>query len=85
MSHFTDIKTQIKDIVGSAIDLQSGRRRLLPFVTGGLSALGKGGAALKAIPIHRLALQFDAGQITHGRAEEQADQASYGQDLSLEI
>ena len=30
---------------------------------------------MKTITIHRLALQFDAGQITHGTSEEQAAQA----------
>jgi hypothetical protein len=30
---------------------------------------------MKAITIHRLSLQFDAGQITHGTPEEQAAQA----------
>ena len=30
---------------------------------------------MKSITIHRLSLQFDAGQITHGSLEEQADQA----------
>lgn len=30
---------------------------------------------MNAITIHRLSLQFDAGQITHGRPEEQAAQA----------
>ena len=30
---------------------------------------------MKAITIHRLSLQFDAGQITHGCPEEQAAQA----------
>jgi hypothetical protein len=30
---------------------------------------------MKSITIHRLALQFDADQITHGSPEEQADQA----------
>jgi hypothetical protein len=30
---------------------------------------------MKAITIHRLSLQFDAGQITHGDDEQQARQA----------
>jgi hypothetical protein len=30
---------------------------------------------VKSITVHRLSLQFDADQITHGRAEEQAAQA----------
>ena len=30
---------------------------------------------MKSITIHRLSLKFDADQITHGRAEEQAAQA----------
>jgi hypothetical protein len=30
---------------------------------------------MKAITIHRLSLQFDAGQITHGTPEEQTAQA----------
>jgi len=30
---------------------------------------------MKAITIHRLSLQFDAGQITHGSNEQQARQA----------
>jgi hypothetical protein len=30
---------------------------------------------MKSITIHRLSLQFDAGQITHGSPEEQAAQA----------
>jgi hypothetical protein len=30
---------------------------------------------MKSITIHRLSLQFDAGQITHGSPEEQANQA----------
>ena len=30
---------------------------------------------MKSITIHRLSLQFDADQITHGRREEQARQA----------
>ena len=30
---------------------------------------------MKAITIHRLSLQFDAGQITHGGNEQQARQA----------
>ena len=31
--------------------------------------------SMNAITVHRLSLQFDADQITHGRAEEQAAQA----------
>jgi hypothetical protein len=31
--------------------------------------------SMKSITIHRLSLQFDAGQITHGRPDEQAAQA----------
>ena len=30
---------------------------------------------MKAITIHRLSLQFDAGQITHGSRDDQARQA----------
>jgi len=30
---------------------------------------------MRAITIHRLDLQFDANQITHGSAEQQANQA----------
>jgi len=30
---------------------------------------------MNSITIHRLSLQFDADQITHGRSDEQADQA----------
>ena len=30
---------------------------------------------MKAITIHRLSLQFDAGQITHGHRDDQARQA----------
>ncbi len=30
---------------------------------------------MKSITVHRLSLQFDAGQITHGTPEEQAAQA----------
>ena len=30
---------------------------------------------MKSITIHRLSLQFDADQITHGRREKQASQA----------
>ena len=31
--------------------------------------------SMKAITIHRLSLQFDAGQITHGSRDDQARQA----------
>jgi len=39
---------------------------------------------MKTITIRRLDLQFDAGQITHGSAEQQADQALELINLTLQ-
>ena len=52
-----------------------GSRQVLPFIKGDLPSLGTGGVAMNSSTVHRLSLQFDAGQITPGRPEEQAAQA----------
>jgi hypothetical protein len=39
---------------------------------------------MKAITIHRVEVQFDADQITHGTAEQQADQAIEQINLTLQ-
>jgi len=39
---------------------------------------------MKAITIHRVEVQFDADQVTHGTAEQQADQAIEQINLTLQ-
>ena len=61
--------------MGSAVNLESSNRRLFPCIAGNVPGLGEAGSPMKVITIHRLSLQFDADQVTHGSPEDQATQA----------
>ena len=59
-----------------------GRKSVRPGFVNGQFATRNG--IVKTITVHRLSLQFDAGQITHGTRTEQARQAVELINLTLQ-